>query len=264
VAVRSPGGARGQHFLRSSRLAAWLVREAGVTPGQLVVEIGAGVGALTAALAHAEAEVVALELDAAYAASLRRRFSRTPTVRIVECDALSWAWPEPPFSVLANLPFARSGAILERLLGVPRRGPEKASVIVQWEFAAKHAAVWPSTRRATYWRAWYEVSIAGRLARTAFTPPPSVDAAVLRLRRRSHPLVAVDDHDAYLRFLSSAFARQLPIKNALAPQISSREVKRLAPTLGFAPTARARDLDAAQWAELFAYARRARRGARSA
>jgi 23S rRNA (adenine-N6)-dimethyltransferase len=219
-----------------------------------VVEIGAGAGVLTAALACAEAQVVALELDAASAARLRRRFSATPGVRIVEGDALSWAWPEPPFSVLANLPFANSGAILARLLRDPRRSPENVTVIVQWEFAAKHVAVWPSTLRATYWRAWYDVSIAGRLARTAFTPPPSVDAAVLRLRRRSHSLVDAEDHDAYLRFLSRAFSRQVPIRSALAPQISPLQVKRLAPTLGFAPSARARDLDAAQWAELFALA----------
>jgi 23S rRNA (adenine-N6)-dimethyltransferase len=238
------------------------VREAGVTPGQLVVEIGAGFGVLTAALARAKAEVVALELDAAHAAGLRRRFSAAPGVRIVEGDALSWTWPEAPFSVLANLPFANSGAILTRLLRDPRRSPENVSVIVQWEFAAKHAAVWPSTLRATYWRAWYDVSIAGRLARTAFTPPPSVDAAVLRFRRRSRPLVDVDDHDAYLQFLSRAFGRHVPIKSALAPQISPLQVKRLAPTLGFAPSARARDLDSTQWAELFAYARRRRRGGR--
>lgn len=249
---RSPAGARGQHFLRSSRLAARLVRDAGITPGQVVVEIGAGAGVLTAALARAGAEVVALELDPVYAPILRRRFDGTPGVRIVEGDALSWAWPQPPFSVLANLPFASSGAILARLLRDPRRGPEDVFVIVQWEFAAKHAAVWPSTRRATYWRAWYDVSIAGRLARTAFAPPPSVDAAVLRFRRRSDPLVAAEDHAAYLRFLSRAFRRQVPIRTSLAPQISSLQVKRLAPKLGFAPSARARDLDATQWAGLFA------------
>ena len=240
------------------------MREAGITPGQLVVEIGAGSGVLTAALARAEAEVVALELDAAYAAGLRRRFSAAAGVRIVEGDALSWTWPKQPFSVVANLPFANSGAILARLLRDPRRSPENVSVIVQWGFAAKHAAVWPSTLRATYWRAWYDVSIAGRLARTAFTPPPRVDAAVLRLRRRSHPLVDAEDHDAYLRFLSRAFGRQVPVKIALAPHLSTLQVKRLAPTLGFAPSARARDLDSIQWAELFAYAHRRPRGARSA
>ena len=78
-------------------------------------------------------------------------------------DATAFAWPAEDFSVLANLPFARSGAILGHLLrdpGVPLR---RADVIVQWEFAEKHAAVWPSTLRSTYWRAWFDIAIERRV-----------------------------------------------------------------------------------------------------
>ncbi len=118
------------------------------------------------------------------------------------------AWPEVPFSVVANLPFARSGAILAHLLRDPRLPLRRAEVIVQWEFAAKHGAIWPATLRSTYWRAWYDVSLVRRLDRTAFAPPPSVDAAVLRLTRRDRPRVPAELHEPYLglphrRFRSS-------------------------------------------------------------
>src|SRR5437773_401487 len=81
---------------------------------------------------------------------------------------LERGWPGEPFVVVATPPFARSGAILAHLLGDPRTGLRRAELIVQWELAAKHAAVWPATERSTYWRAWFDVSIARRLERSAF------------------------------------------------------------------------------------------------
>jgi 23S rRNA (adenine-N6)-dimethyltransferase len=170
----------------------------------------------------------------------------------VEGDAERQRWPEEPFSVVANLPFARSGAILANLLSDPRVPLRRAHVIVQWEFAAKHAAVWPSTLRATYWRAWFDVSIGRRLDRCAFAPPPAVDAAVLLLERRAEPRVALEAHDAYRRFLTRAFESRQPLRRLFSPL----ELKRLAPALGFSIQAQPRELDAEQWALLFQHARR--------
>lgn len=256
MAVRRPAqGAPGRHFLRSSRLASDIVREAGVAAGDLVVDIGAGAGALTRALANAGAEVIALELAPELAAELRRCLASNPRVKVVEVDALEWEWPTRPFAVVANLPFASSGAILVHLLRDPLGGLSRADVIVQWDFACKQTAVWPATLKSTYWRAWYDVTITGRLARTAFSPPPSVDAAVVRFERRKQPLVPAQDYEGYWRFLSGAFRAPVPVRRALGAALPSLQVKRLAPTLGFAPDARARDLDARQWAALFARAR---------
>ena len=193
VRRRSSRSARGQHFLRSSRLAAALVREAGVAEDDLVVDIGAGTGVLTRALLEIGARVVAVERDASLAAGLRARFGGA--VSVVEADVLDWRLPEEPFAVVANLPFAGSGAILSHLL----RGPvTSAEVIVEWGFAEKHAAIWPATLKGAFWRAFYEVEIARRLDRSAFAPPPSVDAAVLRFTRRTDPLVPTDGVTAVL------------------------------------------------------------------
>jgi len=253
VAVRRPSaGAPGQHFLRSSRLAAALVHEAGVWPGDLVVEIGAGAGALTRPLAQAGAHVIALELDPALAAQLARTES-PQQVEVVETDAVGWQWPDNEFAVVSNLPFARSGAILAHLLSDPLVPLRRADVIVQWELAVKQTAVWPATLKSTYWRAWYDLVLARRLSRTAFSPTPDVDAAVLQIVRRREPLVPPHRHQAYWRFLAEAFAGSGPA-DRLGPRISRIEVKRLAPVLGFDRAARPRDLDAHQWAALFAVA----------
>jgi 23S rRNA (adenine-N6)-dimethyltransferase len=248
-------GARGQHFLRSSRLAAEIVSDARIAPGDLVVDVGAGTGVFTRALLDAGAEVVAVELDPRLAAELRRRFAPRG-VRVVEADASTWNWPREPFSVVSNLPFAGSGAILSSLLRDPRRGLGHADVIVQWELAEKQAAVWPATMRATYWRAWFDLAIVARLARSAFAPPPSVDAAVLRLGRRNPPLVAPDEHERYRKLLADAFRAQSPLRHALRGRVTPRELRRLATLMGFDPGSRARDLDARQWAGLYRHMRR--------
>jgi len=247
-------GAVGQHFLRSSRLAADIVAQAEVAPGDLIVEIGGGTGALTQPLVRTGATVIALERDPALAARLRRRFDRFTSLTVVDEDAGSYCWPREPFAVVANLPFAASGAILAGVLRDPLLPLSRADVIVQWEFAAKHAAVWPATLRSSHWRAWYDVSIVRRLHRTAFSPPPSVDAAVLRLTRRARPLVPPELGETYWEFLTAAFAARTSIRRGLR-SLSPLQLKRLAPALGFPLDAQPRDLDAEQWGRLFAAAR---------
>jgi 23S rRNA (adenine-N6)-dimethyltransferase len=255
VGRRPARGSPGQHFLRSKRLAGDLVAEADLAQGDLVIEIGGGTGVLTHALAQSSARVLVLERDPALVALLRERFGSGAAVSVVQSDAAEYVWPSEPFAVVANLPFARSGAILASLLRDPGTPLRRAHVILQWEFAAKHTSVCPATLRATYWRAWYDVSIARRLDRSAFAPPPSVDAAVVRLERRARPLLPLESHVAYWSFLRAAFETQQPIRRSLRRSLSPLEIKRLAPALGFAREARASQLDAEQWAKLFAFAR---------
>ena len=253
VRRRPERDARGQHFLRSSQLAAALVGDAGLKPGDLVLDIGAGTGVLTRALSEAGATVTALELDPVLAAGLRQRFAGRP-VRVVEADARAWRWPRRRFAVVANLPFSGTGAILDSLLRDPGAGLCRADVIVQWEFAEKHAAVWPATLRSVYWRAWFEPAVVARLSRHAFAPVPSVDAAVLRFARLAEPLVPVVLHSRYRRFLADAFHSHVPIASVLRGKVTPRELKRLAPVLGFDASSYPRDLDARQWAGVFTFA----------
>ena len=245
----------GQHFLRSSRLAAEIVAQAEVARGDLIVEVGGGTGALTQPLAQTGATVIVLERDPALADRLRKRSERDPSVTVVESDAAAYCWPRKPFAVVANLPFAASGTILAGLLRDPLIPLQRADVIVQWEFAVKHAAVWPATLRGVYWRAWYDVAIARRLHRTAFSPPPSVDAAVLQRTRRQQPRVPPELGAAYWEFLAAAFAARTSIRRGVRSSLSSLQLKRLAPALGFDLDSHARDLDGEQWAQLFAASR---------
>jgi len=224
------------------------VRDAGILPGTLALDLGAGRGALTRALADAGARVRAVELDLVPLRELELRFGADPRVDVVEGDAMLVELPDKPFAVVANLPFALGTSILRRLLGDPSVPLTQLDAIVEWGLAAKRAVVWPSTLLGCTWGAWYELSLVRRVPRACFAPPPSVDAAVLRAVRRPDPLVPEREADAYEALLQRGFAARAPLDRVLPRAI----VHRVAHGVGFDPHAGARDLDVRQWSELYA------------
>jgi 23S rRNA (adenine-N6)-dimethyltransferase len=171
VAARSPRPA-GRHHLKPAE-ARRLVERAGVRPGDLVVDLGAGHGALTAPLVAAGARVLAVELDRRSARVLRDRFGDEPAVTVVEEDLLTVRLPGRPFRVVANLPFATTSGAMRRLLH-PRSGLLRADVVLQRSAARRWAG---AGGRA------FAVHVDSNLDRRAFEPPPNVDAAVLVARR---------------------------------------------------------------------------------
>ena len=170
----------GWHQL-SDEWARRLVDDAKIRPGDLVIDIGAGGGALTEPLVDAGARVLAVELHPRRAALLRDRFADAD-VRVLQVDAADLRLPNRPFQVVANPPFSITTALL-RLLLHPRSQLRRADLVVPRHVATRWAA-----GRGTDARRWSRRFTADQVARlpaTAFTPPPPVHAAVLRLQRRA-------------------------------------------------------------------------------
>jgi 23S rRNA (adenine-N6)-dimethyltransferase len=175
------GGATwwGWHRL-DSREAARLVAGVDLHAGDLVLDVGAGEGVITAALVGAGAKVVAIELHPARAQFLRDRFAAVPGVRIVQADAADLRLPRQPFRVVANPPFAITTALLRRLLS-PGSRLDAAQLMVPAHVAARWAA--GRGPHATDW----DIRIAARVPRAAFTPPAPGPVSVLAVRRRRYP-----------------------------------------------------------------------------
>ncbi|HEY2789029.1 MAG TPA: rRNA adenine dimethyltransferase family protein [Gaiellales bacterium] len=246
--------AGGQHFLRSGRLAGEIVAAADVRPDELVVEVGAGFGRLTAPLLRAGARVVAVEIDPVLAASLRRRHTDA-RLTVVAADFLHTPAVTEPHRVLGNIPFAITTPILHRLLDQPPTPLRRAELIVQDGFARKRAASRPTTLLALGWLPWWRLVIERHLPAACFDPPPAVDAAVLSIAPRRPELLASSDAPAYRAFLREGFTRDArPVRRALA--IPPRTWKRFARDRGLATTARPHELDAWDWAELYRIAGR--------
>jgi 23S rRNA (adenine-N6)-dimethyltransferase len=192
----------GQNFLRPER-AERLVAEADFRPGELVVEVGAGLGAITLALAKRGIDVVAVECDPVWASRLRQLVRRVgqARVRVVEADFLSLALPTRPFRVIGSVPFGRTTDVLRYLLDEPRVSLERADVVVQWQVARKRATTPPATLLSTLWAPWWEFRLGCRIPANEFRPVPQVDAGVLVVIRRDRPLLPPEMARSYAGFV---------------------------------------------------------------
>lgn len=156
-----------------------LVASACIRPGDLVLDVGAGRGALTAPLVEAGARVVAIELHPRRIQVLRRRFPERVTV--VRADAADLRLPRRPYHVVANPPFGVTTALVRRLVA-PGSRLLRAHLVLprhvarRWEDAAA-----PGARR---WRRCFDAGVVAEVPRAAFRPPPQADALVLRIARR--------------------------------------------------------------------------------
>jgi 23S rRNA (adenine-N6)-dimethyltransferase len=170
----------GWHRL-DSKWAERLVEEAGISSGDLVLDIGAGSGALTRPLVRRGARVIAFELHPTRAEDLRRVFANDHVI-VVQTDGGDLRLPRRPFRVVANPPFAISVALLGRLTA-PGSRLIRADLIVPWHVAERW--VWGSPPGAGRWRQKFECSIGRPIPRTAFSPPPPSGVSILIIRRRS-------------------------------------------------------------------------------
>lgn len=162
----------------TDRWARTLVAESGVGEGDLVIDLGAGTGALTAPLLETGAEVTAVELHRGRAERLRDRFGHADSFRLVVADAADLRLPRRPFRVVASVPYSSSSAIVRALLARDSR-LLRADLVVQRQFARRVA----DGRLAVRGGGRFTAEVARPLPRSAFRPPPRVDSVVLRISR---------------------------------------------------------------------------------
>jgi 23S rRNA (adenine-N6)-dimethyltransferase len=184
----------GQNFLADGAVVQRLVGGLDLGGAAVVVDLGAGTGALTGPLARAArplgVEVWAVEADPHWADRLDRTVGRLG-VRVINTDLRSLRLPADPYVVLANLPFGATTDSLALLLDRPDRGPLRADLIVQRDVARKHASSPPTSLRTASWAPWWEFTMGPSIDRRSFRPVPRVDAAVLVVRRRDRPVLPV-------------------------------------------------------------------------
>jgi 23S rRNA (adenine-N6)-dimethyltransferase len=160
--------------------AARIVADAAVQPGDLVLDIGAGRGALTAALVAAGARVLAVELHPGRASYLRDRFADA-RVTVVCVDAASLRLPRRPFRIVANPPYAITSALM-RSIFAPGSRLVAADLVLQRAAVHRYAAgLAPGAGR---WQRRWDVRAGRPLPRRAFRPSPRTDSTVLVVRRR--------------------------------------------------------------------------------
>ena len=261
-----PTKALGQNFLHDANTIRRIVRVAGVSPGEVVVEIGPGLGSLTLGLLESGARVVAVEIDALLAGALASTVAAhqpdaAGRLTVVHADALRLTeLPDPQPSVLvANLPYNVAVPVVLHLLeSLP--SVQRGLVMVQAEVADRLAAP-PGSR--TYGvpsvkAAWYAAAErAGTVPRAVFWPVPNVDSGLVRLTRRAPPALpdGVARTDVFT-VIDRAFAqRRKMLRSALAAWAGSpAAAEAVLRAAGIDPTVRGETLDVTAFARIAAAA----------
>ena len=244
-----------QHFLRSRALAASLVAHSTISRHDLVVEIGPGRGTLTRALAERCGNLVAIEIDPVLFLDLEAAFRDVAHVAVVHADFLRHPLPDAAYKVFASIPYARTAAIIRRLVNAPTP-PLDTYLVVQREAAERFAGspCAPESLSSLRLKPWWQVEIVRRLRRTDFDPPPDVDSVVLWLARRTRPLVDQAQRRLYRHFIDASFGRRgNTLRRGLGGTFTGRQIARLALYLHFSAGAPPSSLTFDQWLGLFRF-----------
>lgn len=256
-----PSRALGQNFVVDPNTVERIARLAGVGPGDLVLEIGAGLGALTLALAATGAAVTAVEVDHGIVPVLRG-IVEPAAVRVVEGDAMRLDWNEllgeqGPWRLVANLPYNIATPLVLELL---ERVPSVATmlVMVQREVGERLAAVPDSPAfgavsvKVSYFA---EASVVGRVPAGVFLPRPKVESALVRIDRRVVPAVdrAIASYGELDELISAGFSgRRKMLRRALGDLVPDEVFERS----GIDGRRRAEELGIADWGRLSQWRRR--------
>ncbi|QWF78570.1 ribosomal RNA small subunit methyltransferase A [Amycolatopsis sp. CA-230715] len=239
----------GVHFLADRRIVDGLIDSCPVGDGDLVLELGAGHGAITVPLTRTGAEVVAVERDPEFARGLRARTADTARLRIVTADIRTFPLPAQRFSVIASIPYAISTTVLRRLLTPHRTALDRAALVVEWGFAKRISAAVPRTAELAWWSARFTIRLRKRVPAACFSPAPRVDSAHLVIERTAPGGKRFDR--ALWTLLDAAYrAQSAPLRQSAGRVLPYRNPNRVLRAAGLDPDARADTVRPSGWADL--------------
>jgi len=256
----------GQHFLIDEAVLERILSAAELRQGDVVVEVGPGLGVLTEALARQGARVIAVELDARLVAMLRKRLAPSTHVRVIHGDILKIAprqlledarsdlEADPNYKVIANLPYYITSPTLRHFLEAELR-PSRMVVMVQREVGEAIAAA-PGKMSLLSVRVQFfcKPAIVCYVPAASFNPPPKVESVVLRLDVYTAPPIDVSDVVGFFDIVTHGFSlRRKQLRNSLAHslRLPPGQVVSLLEKAGIEPRRRAETLSLEEWRELW-------------
>ncbi len=249
----------GQNFLTDAASLRKVLQAADLSAEEAILEIGAGLGSLTILLAQAARQVVAVELDGYLIPLLQEVLSPYPNVNLIHADILEldvtelFPMQSQSFSVVANIPYYITSAILRHLLEGNRR-PRQMILTLQWEVAQRIcASAGEMSLLALSIHLYGTPRLVAKIPAAAFYPQPKVDSAILRLEIAAQP--RLKDTEKFFRLAKAGFSqKRKTLRNALAGGLGlpPSEVMRLLEAAQIDPQRRAETLSLEEWGRLVA------------
>ncbi len=258
----SPKKSLGQHFLVDQKVLEQLVLAAQLTPEDVVLEVGPGVGTLTQELARKAKQVIAIEKDDRLAFFLKRELASSPNISVINADVLqtdlvalltSAGFSSGRYKVVADLPYYITSAFLRYLLEAPLK-PSLMVVMVQREVGeAIVAHPGQMSLLAVSVQFYGAPVIIDYISPRSFYPEPKVASAILKIDLYERPVVEVADVAAFFQVVRAGFrSRRKQLRNALAQglDLPHPEVVGLLDRAGIASQRRAESLSLLEWASV--------------
>jgi 16S rRNA (adenine1518-N6/adenine1519-N6)-dimethyltransferase len=247
----------GQNFIVDPAARDRIADSASLTGDDHVLEVGAGAGGLTVALARRCRRLVAVELDRRLIPVLKEVAGGLGNVEIVEADILALdqtaLFPDGGHVVAGNIPYNLTGALIRRLLEAGPR-PRRLSLVVQKEVAERWTASGGASLATVAVQVFATAQLQFTIPASAFMPPPRVDSACVVLEVRDRPAVDVPDLDAFFRLVEAVFQfRRKQLGGALG-RISGMGSTKAGARLreaGIDPERRAQTLGLGEWEKLY-------------
>lgn len=204
----------GQHFLRSQKALGQIIDAADIHSNDIVLEIGPGKGALTAALLKKAERVIAIEKDPALVDNLRTQFHSELAcgkLTLIADDIrhfdASQYFGEKPYKVVANIPYYITGELLRTFLSAEKQ-PELIVFLIQKEVAVRIARDKKESILSLSVKIYGDPKYVATVPQSAFSPPPQVDSAILLISNTSRKKLGNIDEKRFFELIKSGFAQK--------------------------------------------------------
>ncbi|MBI4835743.1 MAG: ribosomal RNA small subunit methyltransferase A [Candidatus Abawacabacteria bacterium] len=241
----------GQHFLHDRKVLTDIVKAGQIEPEDIVLEIGAGQGILTEELVKLAKQVIAYEIDNECFPILDQLAKIHANLTIEKQSVLDAKPPLGPYKVIANIPYYLTGTILRLFLHIFNHQPKLLVLLIQKEVAAKIISS-ESSLLSLAVQVFGKATIVRQVGKGAFTPPPQVESAVIRIVQHMSPVLTVDT-DSFFRFLRPCFqGSRKQVQATIRQQVglSREQVIDMLQGLNIDPRIRPSKLNLATWEKI--------------
>lgn len=242
-----PPNFNGQHLIHNKKLLTDIVKTAKISNKHLVLELGAGKGALTTVLNEKARKVWAIEYDSRFIKKLESLGLQNTIV--IQKDILKIKLPREPFVVVSNIPFAITTDIMKMLLNDPKNSIQSAVIIMEKGAAKRFTSKSVKDWYVMAWRMWFDIRIERGISKDHFSPPPRVDTAMVSIVRKKESLISYK----YVKTLHSLLAYGLkystvPVNDFLRSIFTAPQAKKVRAAIKVSPENTMKSLNEEHWA----------------
>jgi 16S rRNA (adenine1518-N6/adenine1519-N6)-dimethyltransferase len=244
----------GQNFLVSQAALDQILKAADLGDKEQILEIGAGLGALTRELARRDHKIIAIEYDQRFIPILHDLLKPYANVRVIQGDILQLELKDivapPDYIVVANIPYQITSALIRKLVEAPY--PANRVILTIQKEVAERIIAQPGdlSLLALSVQIFGKPLLRSQIPPSAFFPSPAVDSCILRIDMHPEPKVPVGDIDLFFRIAKAGFSqKRKKLRNAIAAglQISTSDVEEIMLAAKVSPSQRAQELTLDEW-----------------